>query len=198
MAHILAPAVRRARRSSPALRATVRALAGATVAAAIAVPLARKRLRMPAWATAATVAAGLLAIAVLSPRTKTRDVVLFTFQMWAFTIAHELPYDDPDGLRRRLRIRYPITADRVLGAGERPTSACSARSAAPAASPRSTGCSRSCTGSGSSSPWCCSSRRARRPLPRARGRWPPPTTWAARSTTRCPPHRRGGPPSRAT
>jgi membrane-associated phospholipid phosphatase len=40
--------------------------------------------------------------------------------MWAFTIAHELPYDDPDALRARLKVRYPITADRALGAGELP------------------------------------------------------------------------------
>ncbi|MGH2951488.1 MAG: phosphatase PAP2 family protein, partial [Solirubrobacterales bacterium] len=42
-------------------------------------------------------------------------------QMWAFTIAHELPYDDPEALRRRLRVRYPIVADRALGLGELPT-----------------------------------------------------------------------------
>jgi membrane-associated phospholipid phosphatase len=98
----------------------VRALAGAAVAAAIAVPLLRRRLRVPPAATTAIVAAAPLAIAVLRPRTRARDVVLFTFQMWAFTIVHELPYDDPEALRRRLRIRYPIVADRVLGAGRLP------------------------------------------------------------------------------
>jgi membrane-associated phospholipid phosphatase len=40
--------------------------------------------------------------------------------MWAFTIVHELPYDDPEGLRRRLQVRYPIRADRALGLGELP------------------------------------------------------------------------------
>jgi membrane-associated phospholipid phosphatase len=40
--------------------------------------------------------------------------------MWAFTVIHELPYDDPAGLRRRLRVRYPILADRALGLGEMP------------------------------------------------------------------------------
>jgi membrane-associated phospholipid phosphatase len=112
--------LRLARRPSPALRATVRALAGATVVAAIAVPLLRRRLRVPAAVTAATVAAAPLGVAVLSPRTRARDVVIFVFQMWAFTIAHELPYDNPDALRARLRIRYPIAADRAFGAGELP------------------------------------------------------------------------------
>ena len=40
--------------------------------------------------------------------------------MWGFTMAHELPYDDPEALRRRLRVRYPIVGDRVLGLGELP------------------------------------------------------------------------------
>lgn len=41
-------------------------------------------------------------------------------QMWGFMIAHELPYDDPVRLRERLRIRYPIRSDRVLGCGTLP------------------------------------------------------------------------------
>jgi membrane-associated phospholipid phosphatase len=92
-----------------------------TIAAAIVVPLVRKRLRLPAAATTAVVAAAPMAVAVLAPRSRARDVVLYTFQMWAFTIAHELPYDDPEALRRRLRVRYPIVADRAIGLGELPT-----------------------------------------------------------------------------
>jgi membrane-associated phospholipid phosphatase len=57
---------------------------------------------------------------VLFPRTRARDAGLFALQMWAFTVIHELPYDDPDGLRARLRVRYPIAVDRFLGAGELP------------------------------------------------------------------------------
>ena len=70
--------------------------------------------------TVAAPVAGPLALAVLRPRTKTRDVGLFALQMWAFVMAHELPYDDPEALRGRLRIRYPIVADRLLGAGRLP------------------------------------------------------------------------------
>jgi membrane-associated phospholipid phosphatase len=40
--------------------------------------------------------------------------------MWGFTMAHEVPYDDPEALRRRLRIRYPIRLDRAIGGGELP------------------------------------------------------------------------------
>ncbi len=40
--------------------------------------------------------------------------------MWAFTMVHELPYDDPQRLRRRLRTGYPIAVDRTIGLGRLP------------------------------------------------------------------------------
>ncbi len=68
----------------------------ATLGAAIALPLVRKRLRVPGPVTLAVSAAGPLAVAVLAPRTRKRDVALFAMQMWAFTVVHEMPYDDPE------------------------------------------------------------------------------------------------------
>jgi membrane-associated phospholipid phosphatase len=107
-------------RPSPALRLAVRAGAAGVIAAAVAVPLLRKRLRIPAPATVAACAAGPLAIAVLYPRTRKRDVALYAMQMWAFIMVHELPYDDPERLQRRLRARYPIVADKAIGLGRLP------------------------------------------------------------------------------
>jgi membrane-associated phospholipid phosphatase len=75
---------------------------------------------VPRPLTAAAVATGPAALAILRPRTRGRDVAIFVLQMWAFTVVHELPYDDPDRLRRRLRVRYPIRLDRALGMGELP------------------------------------------------------------------------------
>jgi membrane-associated phospholipid phosphatase len=98
----------------------VRAGAAGAVAAAVAVPLLRRRLRAPAPVTVAACAAGPLAVAVLFPRSRKRDVVLYAMQMWAFTMVHELPYDDPERLRQRLRSRYPIVADRAIGLGRLP------------------------------------------------------------------------------
>jgi membrane-associated phospholipid phosphatase len=113
--------MRRSRsRPSPALRATVRAGACACVAAAVAVPLLRRRLRIPAPLTVAACVSGPLALAVLRPRSKRRDVALFAMQMWAFTVVHEIPHDNPEALRARLRIRYPIRVDRLLGGGRLP------------------------------------------------------------------------------
>lgn len=112
--------MRGGRQSSPTLRTAVRAAAGLALAGSIAVPLLRRRLRVPPPATIAATAAGPFALAVLLPRTKTRDAALFGLQMWAFTIIHELPYDDPERLRRRLQVRYPIPVDRAVGLGELP------------------------------------------------------------------------------
>jgi len=104
------------------LRALVRGGAAAAVVASVALPLLRKRLELPAAATIAATVAGPVGTAVLRPRTKARDAVLFGQQMWAFTMVHELPYDDPERLRERLRVNYPIKTDRLLGAGELPNS----------------------------------------------------------------------------
>ena len=104
----------------PGLRGAVRLGALAAVAASVALPLLRKRLNLPAGLTVAAAVAGPVGTAVLVPRTKTRDAVLFAQQMWAFTMVHELPYDDPEALRRRLRVSYAVRADRLIGAGRLP------------------------------------------------------------------------------
>ena len=86
-------------RPSPLLRKAVRAGAAAAIGAAIAAPLLRRRARIPAAVTTAACAAGPLGLAVLYPRSRKRDVGIYALQMWAFTMVHELPYDDPEALR---------------------------------------------------------------------------------------------------
>jgi membrane-associated phospholipid phosphatase len=99
----------------------VRAGAVGALGAAIAVPLLRRRLRIPAPVTVLACAGGPLAVAVLQPRSKKRDVAMFALQMWGFILVHELPFDNPERLRSRLRSGYPIVADRILGAGRLPS-----------------------------------------------------------------------------
>ncbi|HEX6228887.1 MAG TPA: phosphatase PAP2 family protein [Solirubrobacterales bacterium] len=108
-------------RPSPALRVALRAGAAGAIAAAVVVPLLRRRMRTPAPVTIVACAAGPLALAVLHPRTHKRDIGLFALQMWGFTMVHELPYDNPVRLRERLRTRYPIVLDRAIGLGRLPT-----------------------------------------------------------------------------
>jgi membrane-associated phospholipid phosphatase len=98
----------------------VKGVATAALAAAVAVPLMRKRYRIPAGVTVAALAAGPPALAVIRPRSRLRDAGMYALQMWMFVMGHELPYDDPEALRSRLRVGYPIRADRVLGGGELP------------------------------------------------------------------------------
>lgn len=112
--------MKRGSRPSPALRLAVRAGATGLAGAAVAVPLLRRRLRVPAPVTVAACAGGPLALAVLFPRSKKRDVALYAMQMWAFIMVHEIPFDDPQRLRARLRSRYPIVSDRVIGGGRLP------------------------------------------------------------------------------
>lgn len=98
----------------------VKGVAAAALAAAFAVPLARKKLKIPAAATATALVAGPPALAVLKQRTRGRDAALYALQMWGFLHAKDMPHDDPAALRKRLRIDYPIRADLAIGRGQLP------------------------------------------------------------------------------
>ena len=102
------------------MRSLVKGAAVAGIAAAFAVPLLRKKLKIPASATITALAAGPPSLAVARPRTRLRDAGMYALQMWMFLMGHELPYDDPEGARRRLRVGYPMRVDRVIGGGELP------------------------------------------------------------------------------
>jgi membrane-associated phospholipid phosphatase len=58
---------------------------------------------------------------VLVPRSRPRDVLVCVLQMWAYVATYEMPNDDPAALERRVRIAYPVRADRVIGLGRTPT-----------------------------------------------------------------------------
>ncbi len=98
----------------------VKGAAVAGLVGAVAVPLLRKRFKIPAGVTAAALAVGPPSLAMVGRRTRLRDAGMYAMQMWMFTLGHELPYDDPDAARGRLCVGYPIRADRLIGAGELP------------------------------------------------------------------------------
>jgi hypothetical protein len=58
---------------------------------------------------------------VAAPKGRARDAAVCCLQMWAYLAAYEMPNDDPDALRARARVDYPIKIDRVLGLGKLPT-----------------------------------------------------------------------------
>jgi membrane-associated phospholipid phosphatase len=68
-----------------------------------------------------TAAVAPLALCVVVPRSRRRDAALCVLNMWAYLAAYEMPHDDPRRLAARVRVRYPIVIDRLLGAGVVPT-----------------------------------------------------------------------------
>ena len=93
----------------------------ALVAAGIAAPVVRRRMRLPPPAVVGAGAMAPLALCVAVRRSRGRDVALCALNMWAYLAAYEMPNDDPDQLVARVKVRYPIVIDRALGLGTPPT-----------------------------------------------------------------------------
>jgi membrane-associated phospholipid phosphatase len=104
----------------PPLSRSIRAAAWAGVAAGVIMPLARRRLRLPVGVVTAASVAAPVALCVAVPRSRGRDVATCVLQMWGYLAHYEMPNDDPERLRARVRIDYPVRVDRVLGLGELP------------------------------------------------------------------------------
>lgn len=98
----------------------IRVAALGVVAVGAVVPLVRRRLRLPPPVVTATAAAAPLALCVAVPRSRARDVAVCGLQMWAYIATYEMPNDDPERLRARVRVTYPVKVDRALGLGELP------------------------------------------------------------------------------
>jgi membrane-associated phospholipid phosphatase len=103
------------------LSRAIRATACGVVAAGVAAPLLRKRVNAAPIVLQTVAYAAPVALCVAAPRSRTRDVATCTLQMWAYLAAYKSPHDDPDAQQERVRVRYPIAVDRVLGLGELPT-----------------------------------------------------------------------------
>lgn len=87
----------------------------------LAAPLLRHRLKLRAPMVTALSWQAPYALTVAAPRTRLRDAAVYALQMWAYYAHYDMPDDDPEALQARLRVDYPIRADRLLGAGETPT-----------------------------------------------------------------------------
>jgi len=103
------------------LSTAIRLAAGAALAAGVAAPLVRRRLRVPPPVVTATAALTPFAFCVLTPRSRARDAGVCVLQMWAYVVTYKMPYDDPGALERRVKIAYPVKADRAIGLGTTPT-----------------------------------------------------------------------------
>jgi membrane-associated phospholipid phosphatase len=91
------------------------------VLAGIAAPLVRKRVGAPPVVMQTVAFGAPLGLSIAARRCAARDVAVCALQMWAYLAAYKTPHDDAQAQARRVRVRYPIVADRVLGLGELPT-----------------------------------------------------------------------------
>ena len=96
-------------------------LAWGAVAIGVVTPLVRHRLKLRAPAVSALTWPAPPALALAQPRSPLRDAGIYALQMWAYFAQFDMPDDDPEALMRRLRVDYPIRADRVIGLGTTPT-----------------------------------------------------------------------------
>jgi hypothetical protein len=103
------------------LSTAIRTAAVTALAAGIAAPLVRRRLRLRPPVVTATAALAPFALCVLYPRSRARDVGACVLQMWAYIATYEMPNDDPEALERRVRVAYPVRVDRFIGGGTTPT-----------------------------------------------------------------------------
>jgi membrane-associated phospholipid phosphatase len=99
----------------------IRALAWGVVAAGIAAPLVRKRVKAPALLVQTVAFSAPVGLCVALRRSRARDVAACCLQMWAYVAAYKHPHDDEQVQRQNTRFHYPIVADRLLGLGELPT-----------------------------------------------------------------------------
>ncbi len=103
------------------MKRALRLVAWGAVAAGVATPLVRKRLGLRPPVVAALTWPAPIALALAAPRTPLRDAGIYALQMWAYFAHFDMADDDPEALQRRMRIEYPIRADRLFAGGVTPT-----------------------------------------------------------------------------
>jgi len=103
------------------LHGVLRILAAGAVVVGVSTPIVRRRLGLAKPVASALAWQAPVALALAVPRTRARDAGIYFLQMWAYVAHYEMPNDDPDRLRARLRVMYPVKADRLIGLGETPT-----------------------------------------------------------------------------
>ena len=98
----------------------LRTAALTAVAVGLAAPLLRRRLAIPKAAVSVLAWQAPAAIALARRPGRSTAAMVYVAQMLAYLAHYEMPHDDPDALLRRVRVRYPIAGDRLLG-GVTPT-----------------------------------------------------------------------------
>ena len=92
----------------------------AVAAVGLAAPRIRHRLGLSPKLVTALAWLGPVAITLAFPPTRGRHLWVYYLHEMAYFTGYELPGDDVDRLRERMRVRYPIVLDRLIGMGEIP------------------------------------------------------------------------------
>jgi hypothetical protein len=92
----------------------------------VAAPLVRRHLTRGKFGKRTAIVSALawqapVSFLLATRPSRARAAAVYALQMWAYLAHYDMPDDDPDWVARRLKIRYPAVADRVLGLGEIPT-----------------------------------------------------------------------------
>lgn len=90
-------------------------------AAVMALSQSRRRLGLPRPLMVPVVSTTPLTVAAALPASRWRYAAVWATYMWLYKVAWEIPYDRPDKLRPRLRVRQPIRIDSAIGRGMPPT-----------------------------------------------------------------------------
>jgi membrane-associated phospholipid phosphatase len=101
-------------------RRTLRLAAAASVPVAVGLVAARRKLGLRPYVTLPLGCVPPLGCAIAVPRGRRRYAAVAAAYMHLFKLGWELPYDEPEKLRRRLWIDQPIRFDTVVGLGVAP------------------------------------------------------------------------------
>jgi membrane-associated phospholipid phosphatase len=96
-------------------------VAAAAVPAVIALTTCRKRVGLHPAATLTIACGAPLGMAIALPKGRKRYAAVGAAYMYLFKLGWELPYDDPQWLRKRLLVDAPIRFDTFVGGGVPPT-----------------------------------------------------------------------------
>ena len=92
----------------------------------VAAPVLRRHLTRGKFGKRTAVVSALAwqapaALMIATRPSRVRAAAVYTLQMWAYLAHYDMPDDDPEWIERRLKVRYPIATDRLMGAGQIPT-----------------------------------------------------------------------------
>lgn len=89
----------------------------AYIPAVVAISAGRRRVGLPRPVTIPVASAAPLAVVVALPPSKWRSAAVWATYLWLFNVAHQVPFDQPDKIKQRVRVRQSVRLDTAIGGG---------------------------------------------------------------------------------